>query len=140
MPTTKEIAERFFDTYDTRDASKVVADVSNEFMMHLPGMPPLNAEQTEQFMAAWYNAFPDFAHERQHVITDGDKALVHVVGRGTHKGEFNGIPATGKPVTVEGFNLVRIENGKVAESWAQFDGLGLMQQLGVIPQPEPMTA
>jgi steroid delta-isomerase-like uncharacterized protein len=54
----------------------------------------------------------------------------------THKGEFMGVPATGKRLKVSGFTIGRIANGKIAEEWDLFDGLGLMQQLGVIPAKE----
>jgi steroid delta-isomerase-like uncharacterized protein len=132
MPITREIAERFFEAFDTRDAAQIVAGVSSNFQMHVPGMPPMGVAQTEEFMADWYEAFPNFSHERQHLLVDDDLAVVRVIGRGTHLGEFNGIPATGKPVKIEGFNLVRVTDGQVTESWAQFDGLGLMQQIGAI--------
>jgi predicted ester cyclase len=54
---------------------------------------------------------------------------------GTHEGEFQGIAPTGKTVTIRGMGIARIENGKIAESWWEFDALGLMQQLGAIPAP-----
>jgi predicted ester cyclase len=55
--------------------------------------------------------------------------------RGTHLGEFMGIPATSKAVTVTGIQVERISGGKITEHWRQSDDLGLMQQLGVIPAP-----
>ena len=56
--------------------------------------------------------------------------------RGTHTGEFQGIPPTGKQVTMGGISINRFAEGKLAEHWSQFDSLGLMQQLGVVPAPE----
>jgi len=55
--------------------------------------------------------------------------------RGTHQGEFMGIPPTGKPVTVTGMSIDRIVGGKFVEGWLNFDALGMLQQLGVIPAP-----
>ena len=57
----------------------------------------------------------------------------HITMRGSHQGEFQGIPATGKPVTVTFSNIMRFEGGKIAELWGYLDAVGLMQQLGVIP-------
>jgi predicted ester cyclase len=56
--------------------------------------------------------------------------------RGTHQGEFMGIPPTGRQVTFTGIHISRVAGGKIAEEWGQFDALGMMQQLGVIPAPE----
>jgi predicted ester cyclase len=59
--------------------------------------------------------------------------VVRWTARGTHKGELMGIPATGKPVVVTGMDIFHISSGKVVESWTNWDALGMMQQLGVIP-------
>lgn len=56
--------------------------------------------------------------------------------RGTHTGEFFGIPPTGKSVTFSGMHLMRIADGKIAEHWGNNDDLGLMRQLGVVPAPD----
>ena len=55
---------------------------------------------------------------------------------GTQTGEFNGIPATGRPITLQGIDIHRLENGRIKEIWWGYDNLGTLQQLGVIPQPE----
>ena len=60
--------------------------------------------------------------------------VLHWNARGTHRGELTGIPPTGKQVTLKGAAILRISNGKIAERWAEYDNLGLMQQLGVVPE------
>ena len=55
---------------------------------------------------------------------------------GTHEGELLGIPPTGKPVEITGFDLFRIEGDRIAEMWQNWDTLGLMQQVGAIPAPQ----
>ena len=67
------------------------------------------------------------------MIAEGDKVAVRFTARGTHKGEFLGIPPTGKQVAWAGINIYRVASGKIAETWQLSDGLGLMQQLGVVP-------
>jgi predicted ester cyclase len=59
---------------------------------------------------------------------------------GTQRGEFQGLPPTGKSVTFTGINIARIEGGKIAELWSEFDALGVLQQLGAIPAPAAASA
>ena len=70
------------------------------------------------------------------MLGEGDKVVTRGTFTGTHQGEFNGIPATGKKVKVSYCDIWRVENGKCVENWVQMDMVGLMQQLGVIPAPE----
>jgi predicted ester cyclase len=69
------------------------------------------------------------------MIAEGDKVVVRQTFRGTHTGGLMGIPPTGKRVAVPGIFITRIVNGKAVEQWANYDNLGLMQQLGVVPMP-----
>ncbi len=80
------------------------------------------------------SAFPDLHFTVEEVIADGDKVVARYSARGTHKGELNGIAPTGKSTNVSGVTIARIANGKVAESWVNWDALGLMRQLGVVPE------
>jgi steroid delta-isomerase-like uncharacterized protein len=83
---------------------------------------------------AFYDAtFPGTKVELHHVFGQGDLVATHWTVSGTHKGEFFGIPATGRDVSVEGMNVYRVVDGKVTDVWTQFDGLGLMEQLGAGP-------
>ena len=69
------------------------------------------------------------------IITEGDKVAVRLTWSGTHKGEFMGIPPTGKSISVGENLFLRIADGKVAEYWGQQDNIGMMQQLGAMPTP-----
>jgi predicted ester cyclase len=60
---------------------------------------------------------------------------VRFTTRGVHKGDFMGLPATGKSITITGIEIFHIENGKIAEIWGEANLFGLMQQLGIIPSP-----
>jgi steroid delta-isomerase-like uncharacterized protein len=92
-------------------------------------------EGFKQLVSMYRSAFPDthFAIEAQ--IAEGDKVVTRWTARGTHQGELMGIPPTGKQLAVTGMTIDRIVGGKIAESWANWDTLGLMQQLGVVPMP-----
>ena len=85
--------------------------------------------------AVLHSAFPDLRATVEDEIADGDKVVVRSTWRGTHQGEFQGIPATGKQVSFPVIDIVRFENGKAVEHWGLVDAMSLMQQLGAIPGP-----
>lgn len=99
----------------------------------LPGFAS-GLEGHHQVLAMFLNAF-DGQMTLEDVIAEGDKVVDRWTFQGTHRGEFFGIPATGKQVTLTGMDISRIENRQIVEFWHQEDTLGLMQQLGVIPTP-----
>jgi steroid delta-isomerase-like uncharacterized protein len=94
------------------------------------------AEGYKQFFVAQRLAFPDIQYTVEDAIAEGDKVVVRWIARGTHRGEFQGIPATNKPGTVTGISIFRLANGKIVECWTNLDELGILQQLGIIPAPE----
>ena len=107
------------------------------YVAHMPGPPDLpGPEGHSQFVTMFRTAFPDLHFTVEDQIAEGDKVVNRVTGRGTHQGEFMGIPPTGKQVTMTGITIDRIDGDKLAESWASWDALGMMQQLGVVPPPE----
>jgi predicted ester cyclase len=80
-------------------------------------------------------AFPDSYFTVEDMIAEGDKVATHKTFHGTHEGEFMGMPPTGRRVSMELIDIVRISEGRVVEHWSMGDNLGMMQQLGVIPRP-----
>jgi steroid delta-isomerase-like uncharacterized protein len=79
-------------------------------------------------------AFPDLRLTVEDTIAEGETVMTRWSCRGTHKGELGGIAPTGKQVTISGVTIVRFSNGKMVEGYVNWDALGLMQQLGVVPQ------
>ena len=94
----------------------------------------MNFEQHKQYRAVQYTALPDLNWIVDDIIAEGNKVVTRTAARGTHKGEYRGIAATGRQVMVPGVDIYRIAGGKFVELWACLDTLGLMQQLGVIPK------
>ena len=86
-----------------------------------------------EMIGAFRQGFPDLALLIEDQIADADRVVVRWVVRGTHTGDLWGIAATGKEVTVTGTTTYRFSQGRIAESWANWDTIGLMQQLGVVP-------
>jgi steroid delta-isomerase-like uncharacterized protein len=92
----------------------------------------------KQFIVAVTNAFPDVHHDIVDTVAEGeDKVAIRVINTGTHKGEFQGIPPTGKRVSFGGMQFSTIINGKITELWGSEDVMGLMQQIGAIPATSP---
>ena len=84
----------------------------------------------------WHAAFPDEQTVFDDQIAEGDKVVSRMTSTATHTGEFQGIPPTGKRITVTGIWIERIAEGKIVERWGVVDMLAVMQQLGVIPTSE----
>jgi steroid delta-isomerase-like uncharacterized protein len=92
------------------------------------------------FVRAFRAAFPDLHWTLEDVIASDDRVAWRVVATGTHRGEFLGIPATGKHFTSAAIIISRFENDLWREDWVCWDQLGMLQQLGVIPMPEAAVA
>jgi steroid delta-isomerase-like uncharacterized protein len=102
-------------------------------------MPPMDIASYQQFGAAFRVGFPDLVHNIEDQVAEGEKVVTRVTVTGTNKGQFQGMPATGKQVKFTGIAIDRVVNGKIKERWVDFDVMGLMQQLGAIPAPEQKT-
>jgi steroid delta-isomerase-like uncharacterized protein len=90
---------------------------------------------SEKKRAALYRtAFPDLHLTIEDVIAEGETVMTRWSCRGTHNGDLNGVAPTGKHITITGLTVARVSNGKIVEGYVNWDALGLMQQLGVVPQ------
>ena len=96
---------------------------------------PEQAEAAKQEAADFRRGFPDVVSTIEDLIAEGDKVVARWRARATHQGEYMGIPATSKEVEFTGVSVYRIEAGKIAESWNVEDELGLMRQIGAVPEP-----
>jgi steroid delta-isomerase-like uncharacterized protein len=91
--------------------------------------------ESEKKRATLYRtAFPDVRLTIEDIISEGETVMTRWSCRGTHKGDLRGIAPTGKQVNISGVTIARLANGKFAEGWVNWDALGLMQQLGVVPE------
>jgi len=119
-----------------RDLTRVDAFFAPDVVHHnLPPHIPPGREALRGAFAGFLAAFPDLQTTAEDAIAEGDKAVVRWSGRGTHLGDFNGIPPTGRAVHFAGIVIARISNGHIVEEWEQLDMLGVLQQLGVAPMP-----
>jgi steroid delta-isomerase-like uncharacterized protein len=79
-------------------------------------------------------AFPDLRATVEEIVEEGDRIAVRATFTGTHDGEFMGIPASGRTISIQAMDVVRVVDGRAAEHWGVTDVMGLMQQIGAIPQ------
>jgi len=102
---------------------------------HTIGAPSISGlEELRAGIAGALDAFPDFELSIDDVIAEGDKVAARWTSRGTHQGELLGVPPTDKLITQEGMVFYRMSHARIAEVWFYADNLGLMQQLGVVPE------
>lgn len=97
----------------------------------------MGPEGLKEFAAAWRRAFPDWHSTLEEMVAEGDVVAGRWTGRGTHRGELQGIPATGKAVEAPGVVFYRFAGGRIVEFRGHFDIAGLMRQLGVFPAGRP---
>jgi len=100
-------------------------------------MAPELAEEFKRDVTEIRRAFPDYAGTNVEQIAEGEKVANRFVFLGTHLGEFEGVAPTGKRVEFVGHSIDRVVEGKIVESWVEVDLLGVMQQLGAVPEPGP---
>ena len=132
----KAILRRFDEeVWNGRNLSIVDELFASNHVFRAAGSPPLDRAGHKQMIAQFQSAFPDGHNSTEDLIAEGDQVALRWMYRGTHRGEFQGIPPTGKQATLTGISIWRFEGGKIVESWHEFDALGMMQQLGVIPAP-----
>ncbi len=93
-----------------------------------------NLRDVKAFNTLIASAFPDITAAIDDIIAEGNKVVVRMTTSGTHRGEFRGIPPTGKNVAITEMLIYRISEGKIAEGWSVSDMLGVMQQLGAVPK------
>jgi steroid delta-isomerase-like uncharacterized protein len=132
----KAIVRHIIEDFNEGELNSVVELSAPDFIYHgaPPGVPPTR-EGWKQLLAMFRAGFPDLRFHIEHLIAEGDLAMVRFTGYGTHQGEIMGIPATGREVAFSGVVILRFANGKMVERWEEFDMLGMMMQLGAIPAP-----
>jgi predicted ester cyclase len=99
-------------------------------------MAPELAEEFKRNVAEIRRAFPDYGGTNVEQIAEGEKVANRFVYLGTHLGEFEGVSPTGVRVEFVGHSIDRVVEGKIVESWVEVDMLGVMEQLGVVPEPQ----
>ena len=132
------LAQRFTDeVINAHDVGAPLTELVFEDFVEqnpLPGQGPGRAGLADILTMMW-TAFPDLHWNLQDTLVQGDRVMTLSTWTGTHRGEFMGIPATGREVAVEAWTVDRYRDGRLAESRIIMDVAGLLVQLGIVPPP-----
>jgi predicted ester cyclase len=142
MPTPESLLRAWFDgVWGRADETEIDRLLHPQGLIHgLPtpdGQPICGPEQFKPFYRAFRAAFPDITIELCHVVSQGDLAVAHCRVRATHTGDGLDLPATGRPIVIDGFAMCRAAGDQVSEAFNCFDFLGMYRQLGVDLAPPP---
>jgi predicted ester cyclase len=134
----KAVARRVVEELFNHDGNLDAADeiFAPDYVGHEPAFGDLHGvEAVKQFAATERQAIPDLKNTIEHMVAEADKVVTRFRGRGTHTGETEAFgPPTGNRYEVTGITIQRFAEGKIVEDWTVFDALGMMQQLGLIPE------
>jgi len=135
----KNVARRLYEAINEAVRSGNMGQLDKIVAPNMTDHNPVPGQATgldgvKQAFSMFRSAFPDWHMTVEATIAEGDMVACRVTARGTHKGTFAGTPATGKQAVQSGIDILRIADGKVVERWGSFDDLGLLQQLGAIPE------
>lgn len=134
----KNLNLRWIQAFNERDWAAEAACRIPDYIAHMSGMPvPLDAAGWAAFMQLFTAALPDAQIAVHGSLAERDLVASRWTITGTHRGEFQGVPPTGRQVTMSGIDISRCVDGKVAEHWAQFDLVGVLQQIGALTTPTP---
>ena len=130
---------RYFEEFWNQRNFGLAGDIfAPTFVFHAPIVPAgIHGadEYRQRVVTPLLTAFPDLQFTPGEAVTEGDRVAMQFMMSGTHQGPFEGIPPTGKRFAVPGMILARVAAGKIEELRGVFDGVGMMQQLGVLPAP-----
>jgi steroid delta-isomerase-like uncharacterized protein len=112
------------------------AVVDPDYVLHDPSAPDevRGVDGLKALVETYRSGCPDLRVTVEHQFTEGDYVATRFTARGTHGGEIVGVPATGRDVMIQGITISRCRDGKIVEEWEVSDVLGLMQQIGAIPE------
>jgi steroid delta-isomerase-like uncharacterized protein len=131
----KQVVRQYIEAFNRQDTERLgqlVSSTNQSF--EFSGMhTSMDWNRTQQFFAVFWTAFPDLSAKIEDIVAEGDKVAIRVLNTGTHKGDFQGIPPTGKRVSFEGRDFMALRDGKIVEQQAGVDMMELMQQIGAIP-------
>ena len=131
----RTVALRFFQEQDRLRGGPADALCAPSYTAQIGSNPPMDLAGHKQFAQMFYGAFPDLYHTIEDAIAEADSVAVRFTLHGTHTHNMMDIPATGKSIQVSAIAILKIKDDKVTVLHGQFDQVGMLQQLGVMPVP-----
>jgi predicted ester cyclase len=135
LPTSenKDICRIFFDKVISQGNLSVVDEIcAPEYRLHatLSGPEAIDRERLKELVASWRFSFPDGEITVEDIVAEGDLVAARMLERGTHQGEFRGIPPTGRPVAYGSMTFLRVVDGRITDHWGLLDMPSLLEQIG----------
>jgi steroid delta-isomerase-like uncharacterized protein len=133
IDANKSLVRSYYDALNRGDLNALDQFFAPDYKRYLSATSaPLDAAGQKQRLAGLGAVFPDMQITVDNIVAEGDYVAVSLTARGTQQAALMGIPATGKSITVSGFEVIRIVNGKMAEHWGGTDTFNMLQQLGAV--------
>ncbi len=133
----KMIVRRWYQEVLSEKNIALIASLFSKTYTHheeiVPGGWPRGTAGAEALAQTYHTASSDIQYTIEDQMADGDKVITRWTARGTHTGNFLNAPGSGRKYTITGISIERIEDGKIAETWSNWDLMGLMAQLGLLP-------
>lgn len=125
------LAEFGAEILDGKNLAHLERYMRDDYIQHNP-LVPQGLAGFRQFFGTWFTAVPDWRYTPHKIVAEGDTVWVYGEYSGTQRGEWLGIPASGKHYSITAVDIFRIQEGKLAEHWDVIDVYGLFKQLGVL--------
>ncbi len=132
----KALFTRYYEAWFKGDIEALKEIFSPDYVWHQAPGQDLSLEETIEEAKQQMVMFSDRSFSEEVIIAKGDKAVLLCINRGTHTGDVEGFPATGKKFESSGIEIIRVESGKIVESWEVYDNLSYYQQLGMELKPK----
>jgi steroid delta-isomerase-like uncharacterized protein len=137
MESPEAVMKRFVEFINPADEQLAGQVIASDAVFYAPthAEPLRGPEGYLKLLAILRNGFPDIQWTLEETITEGDRVAARFAMRGTHRGDFFGIPPTGNEISVQALNLYHLADGQIVSEQGQPDLLGIMQQIGAVPAP-----
>jgi len=128
------VVRRYYDQMCNERKNELAPELfTADHRMHDPQVPAGDGPDGMAATVSAYQQGVDGNWGVEEIFSTGDRVVVRWTGTGTHVGEMNGIPPTGRKISVDAISIHRMADGRIAETWEVWDTLGFLQQLGVVP-------
>ena len=134
--TAQRLTEAFVQMLNTHDPDLVDSFVASDYRNHNAFVDD-GREANRKFWAGFFAALPDLTATMEDLVVADDRVVGRFVYRGTHLGDFMGIPASGQPVEMRSIDIWRVADGMFVEHWDELNTLEVLQQIGALPQLAP---
>jgi len=137
LEANKELFRQYVEAYNATDFDRLDELMTPDFARHSQAATEVNSlEEFKANLRQGHEAFPDARMEFETIVAEGDKVAAYGTWTGTQQGAWGPFPATGQAAELKIFYLFRVEDGKLAEMWTEWDNLGFLTQLGHFTPPE----